>query len=154
MLTFLRSAPLLAAALLVGCGGSGGVQHPTTEVTATVMYKGSPVEGATVTFVNTDHDKAVIAVGRTDTQGVAKMRTYSDGDGAVKGTHKVTITKSAVTESQADVAEVDSDAYDPDVPVAASGGKSPIPLKYGSAASGLTIEVGDAPVNHTFELVD
>lgn len=135
-----------------GClGGGGGAEFPTTPVTLKVMHKGAPVEGANVAMVNSnDYDKPVIAVGRTNAQGEAVMRTYSDGDGAVKGIHLITVTKMEVSATGPAV-EMDSPDYDPNAP-AAPAPKSLLPIKYSTPASGLTVQVGDSPVVQTLEL--
>ena len=95
-----RGMPLCAIVVclpLVGCGPSlPAGARPTEPVTVTVTYNGQPVEGATVTFISQDADP-VAAYGRTDAQGVAKMKTYVEGDGAVLGKHKVTINKTETT---------------------------------------------------------
>ena len=144
----------LVLAMVVGCGGPRG-EHPTTPVTVTVSYQGQPVDGATVTFLNTHHENPVLSVGRTDASGVAKMRTYGEADGAIQGTHRVTILKSAVGESQADLADVETDDYDPDAADRASAGaKSLIPPKYGTPNSGLSVQVAGESLEVTFELED
>lgn len=144
---------LLVTPVLSGCSGGGGGEFPTTPVTIKVVYKGQPVEGASVAMVNAnDHGKPVIAVGRTDAQGEAKMRTYAEADGAVKGSHLVTITKMEVGPESA-VADVSSEDYNPNV-AAAAAPKSLIPAKYSTPASGLSVQVADSPVSETFELVD
>jgi|GEM_PF-2486554 len=143
---------VLALIFTTGClGGGSGAEFPTTPVTLKVMYKGSPVEGASVAMVNSaDYDKPVIAVGRTNAQGEAVMRTYSDGDGAVKGIHLITITKMEAAEAGPTV-ETDSPDYDPNAP-AAPAPKSLLPIKYSTPASGLTLQVGDSPIVQTLEL--
>lgn len=137
-----------------GCfGGGSGAEFPTTKVTIKVVYKGTPVEGANVAMVNAnDYGKPVIAVGRTDAAGEAVMRTYSEGDGAVKGTHLITISKMEAAAS-APVADMDSGNYDPNV-AATPPPKSLLPPKYSTPASGLTLTVGDSPVTELIELVD
>jgi hypothetical protein len=154
-----RVSPLFATVaaaafpLFVGCFGGSGGEFPTTPVTIKVVYKGQPVEGASIAMVNAeDHGKAVIAVGRTDAQGEAKMRTYAEADGAVKGSHLVTITKMEVAPESA-VADVSSTDYNPNV-AATPPPKSLIPMKYSTPASGLTLQVADSPVVEMFELVD
>jgi hypothetical protein len=64
-----------------------------------VTLDGAPVEEAVVTFSITRPDrdnKAFTAVGMTDPQGRFALRTFRPGDGAVEGTHAVTISKSSM----------------------------------------------------------
>lgn len=87
---------ILGVALMIlpvlGCGGAGGAPAPPTiPVTGTVMYKGSPVEGATVTFY---HDKAPRgASGVTDKDGKYSLMMFEPNDGAVAGENIITVTK-------------------------------------------------------------
>ncbi|TVP97351.1 MAG: hypothetical protein EA381_15060 [Planctomycetaceae bacterium] len=144
---------LSALVLVSGCGGPSA-EFPTVPVSITVTYKGSPLEGANISMVNnTTHSKPVVAIGRTDAQGVAKMSTPNSGDGAVKGIHLVTINKYSTTET-APAADIESDDYDPDSASNVAAPKSLIPVKYTSLNSGLTIEVGDTAVTKTFDLED
>lgn len=82
----------LALALVAysGCGGSGVTLYP---VTGTVVYRGEPVEGATVTFRN--EEARTIATVVTDAQGGFELTTYGTGKGAAPGRHVVTVTKVA-----------------------------------------------------------
>lgn len=153
MQVLLRTVPFVAVLFLTGCGGQTA-PHPTTEVTAIVTYQGNPVEGATLTFVNEDHGSPITAVGRTDAQGVAKMKTFAEGDGAVQGTHRVSILKFTEAAPQPESGGIDSESYDPFAAGKTEAPKPLLPLKYSSANSGLTLEVGDTPVEHRFDLVD
>ena len=138
--------------LLGGCQSSAlppGAK-PTKPVTVTVTYKGAPVEGANVAFIEAGEEPTP-SYGLTDAQGVAKMKT-SYAEGAVVGSHQVTITKT-VTEG-GPIADQDSPNYnaDPPPPVV----KNLIPQKYGSkATSGLTAEVkASGPNDFKFDLAD
>ena len=151
---------LLAAAVLQP-GGALNAAPFATHVTAgtvkvTVTYKGAPVADATISFVP-DATAMPPAFGKTDAQGVAKMKTYVEGDGAVVGQHKISIIKSETT-SSGPVTDQDSPNY---VPPAGGGAPPPvvkyiIPQKYSSpASSGLAIEVKDSgPNEFTFDLKD
>jgi hypothetical protein len=147
---------MVFALVAAGCNRSGLPEgaRPTTPVTVTVTYKDAPVEGATVTFI-TEGEPPAPAYGRTDAQGVAKMKTYVEGDGAVAGTHKVTIIKSE-TIGGAPVADQDSPDYNPEAADAPGTLKHHIPQKYASpATSGLTADVKDSgPTQLKFELTD
>ena len=139
-----------------GCQPSGLPEgaRPTKPVTVKVTYKGAPVEGALITFVDTG-DPPAPAFGKTDAQGVAKMKTYVEGDGAVVGTHQVAITKTETT-GGAPTVDQDSPQYDPNAIDTPTTVKHLIPQKYESkVTSGLTAEVEDSgPNEFTFDLTD
>jgi len=138
---------------LAGCSGDGGPANrlPTKKVAVTVNYKGAPLEGATVTFVPQTAG-APPAVGKTDAQGKAQLKTYVEGDGAVVGQHKVLIDKSEAVGGQ--TVDQNSPQYDPNAPPATI--KYHIPKKYSDFAnSGLAAEVKDSgPNEFTFDLKD
>jgi hypothetical protein len=123
---------------------------PTKPVTVTVTYNGSAVEGATVSFIPAEGSDA--AFGLTNAQGIAKMKTYAEEDGAVLGAHKVTISK-IITEGGT-TADQDSAEYDPE----AAGGTVTygVPQKYSSLTeSDLTAEVTESgPNEFKFDLTD
>jgi hypothetical protein len=150
-LHFLAIPIALLAAFLVGCGSKlpPGAK-PTKKVTVTVTYKGAPVDGAVVTFVNVDGPPS--ANGRTDAQGKTQLKTYVDGDGATLGQHKVIVEKSEAVGGQTIGPE--DPKYDPNAPPPTI--KHHVPQKYGSiATSGLTAEVKDgSPNEFSFELKD
>jgi hypothetical protein len=88
----------LAAALLAGCGDEDkwSAERPKpAPAGGTVLYKGQPVEGATVVFVPQGHQQAASA--QTDASGTFQLRTYDPGDGAVPGEYKVTVRKTEAT---------------------------------------------------------
>lgn len=141
----------------VGCGQPlpEGAQ-PTRPITAIVNYNGAPVEGATVTFISQGENPAS-AVGRTDAQGKAAMRTYNEGDGAVLAKHKVMISKIELPPA-AQTAPVESDDYVPPGPGGAPlpVAKNHLPAKYASpTTTDLTVEVtSSGPSEVTFDLKD
>src|SRR5436190_18565176 len=157
----MRWTVLASVALLVAGGCSGSKlppnARPTAPVKVTVTYKGAPVADAIVTFICQEGEPKVNANGKTDAQGVAKMKTYIEGDGAVIGPHKVIITKMEAS-SSGNVADQSSPDY---VPPTEGGAPLPtaknlIPPKYGMIAqSGLTATVEKKPTNDfPFELKD
>ena len=95
---------VVAGSLLVGCSryleDEWSRQWPARFPSAGVVtLDGTPVEEAVVTFSITRPDrdnKAFTAVGITDAQGRFVLRTFRPGDGAVEGTHAVTISKSSM----------------------------------------------------------
>src|SRR4051812_48987934 len=114
-MNLLRWTVLYCVVLLVG-GGCSGTKlppnaRPTAPVKVTVTYKGAPVADAVVTFIPQEGEPKT-ANGRTDAQGVAKMKTYVEGDGAVIGPNKVIIIKQEAP-SAGKVADQSSPDYVP-----------------------------------------
>ncbi len=77
---------LLCAALLAGCGGESRV----AEVRGVVTLDGTPVGEASVAF--TPRAGGRPAYGITKSDGTFELTTYQQNDGALIGTHRVTIT--------------------------------------------------------------
>jgi hypothetical protein len=73
--------------LAAGCAKKGGME--TAPVSGKVTYRGKAVPTGTVMFVPTE---GPAATGNIASDGTYKLETYTAGDGAVIGTHKVTIT--------------------------------------------------------------
>jgi hypothetical protein len=69
----------------VGCGGGPGAD--TASVTGKVTVAGQPVENITVTLQSEGGGRP--AIGITDSSGNFSLATFSKGDGAVPGKHKV-----------------------------------------------------------------
>lgn len=88
---------LLCAGLVLlgvaGCGSSG--EHGVASAGGTVTLDGKPVPELVVTFTpqaaagSTNPGKS--ATGRTDAEGKFTLSTYNMGDGAIVGTHQVTV---------------------------------------------------------------
>lgn len=127
----------------MGCGSDSGEQLDLAPVSGTVTQGGAPLPNALVTF---HIDSGRPATGRTDESGKFTLMTKEPGDGAMVGSHKVTVmADTSVSE------EVTSeDAYA--VPDADAEGA--IPVKYANPnTSGLTAEVtADGENNFTFDL--
>lgn len=87
---------LVCAAILLMVGCSGG--HGTASVAGVVLYKGQPVEGATVIFHPQGADAtAKPAQGKSGSGGKFTTATYfgptEQAAGAMPGEYKVTVTK-------------------------------------------------------------
>jgi len=144
---------LFASLIQFGCGQQlPPGARPTKKVSVVVLYKGAPVDGAAVTFIDqTQTEKPANANGLTDAQGKAKLKTYVDGDGAVLGSHKVMISKIIAVGGQN--VDVDDPKYDPNAPPPTM--KYLLPQKYSVPNSGLTAEVtASGPSEFTFDLKD
>jgi hypothetical protein len=137
---------ICSLACLAGCGGSG-----LHSVTGHVNYRGQPVLGALVTFACQEANS--VASGMTDAQGNFTLSTYRAGNGAVVGTHQVTVTKftpgSGGVSSSASMEEMVK-------PPPAVAPQNQLPARYATAAtSGLEFTVTAAgPNEFTIELTD
>lgn len=82
------------AALLMGFVGCGSVDTgevvPTVPANGTLMYKGQPLEYHQVTLFPTDNQRP--ASGISDAEGNFVLGTNQPEDGAIQGTHTVSIT--------------------------------------------------------------
>ena len=95
MIRALVATLVLVTPFFVGCGGGGNDRPDLVPVMGTVTFKGSPVEGATVTFSNEKSPRS--AKGITDSTGEFQLTTFDTNDGAVAGEHDVTISKVEAT---------------------------------------------------------
>ncbi|GIX04334.1 MAG: hypothetical protein KatS3mg114_0203 [Planctomycetaceae bacterium] len=84
------TAVLSLSLVLSGCG-SGEKPIKTVPVSGTVLYKGNPVEGATVSFWAEGAPRA--ATGITNEKGEFKLSMFKVNDGAMPGPNKVTVSK-------------------------------------------------------------
>ena len=139
----------------VGCGGGSSFPDPVP-VTGVVKLNGSPVDGATVTFMTKD-GAGRSASGQTDGEGNFTLGTFSGDDGAIPGEYTVTITKS--DSSSTDTIDLDGEgdpgeAYEAAMEAAGSAAEAgkvdtSLPAKYAKAEeSGLNRSVGAEGKNH------
>ena len=143
-----RCVRLVAAGLLaltVGCG-AGDPQGPkTVPAKGKVTYKNAPVEGATVSFLGDGKSAPAVAV--TDAAGEFILTTTRSGDGAVPGTHRVTVSKFVAPPAKAQIGPMSmEDAAKTSKEPPTSKPLSMLPEKYGMVnSSGLefTVKEGD-----------
>ncbi len=113
--------------LLSGCGGEDLDRPKTAPVTGTVSYQGRLVELGVISFIPDNGERS--GIGRIQEDGTFTVSTYSEGDGAIVGTNKVTIS-----------------AYDKDL-------VNHVPGSYESVyTTSLTFEV-EPETNNEFEIV-
>jgi len=86
----------MSAATLVLTAGCGGGKQKLAKVSGVVTLDGKPLDGAMVTFQPTDGGRP--ATGVTGADGHFTLTTYTSGDGAQLGDHKVLVTKSTAPE--------------------------------------------------------
>jgi hypothetical protein len=135
----LNALVCLCALMLPGCSNSG--DQRTAAVRGKVTYKGAPVTKGNITFYPEVMGPA--AYGVLEPDGTYTLSTYSQGDGAVIGKHKIAIvSKEEQTNFEANAPPTD--------------GKWLIPAKYFlEATSGLTADVKAGQENEiNFELTD
>lgn len=135
---------------ILGCSGSQA-ENPNWpkryKTTGTVTYQGKAIEGAEVTFTNTQANST--GTGKTDSSGRFTLTTYLQNDGVVVGTQLVSIRRVDVI-----------DKTPKDVDVSAGGKALPpeitwiIPEKFSNPTqSGLTASVIESgPNDFKFEL--
>lgn len=156
----MKSGILLTAALatltFVGCGESDD-RPPTFQVTGTVIYKDKPVEGASVSFWTEGSSRA--AQGITNAEGKFQLTTYDFNDGAIKGSHTVTVSK---TETKQGGSNEEAMLEDPskmaEMAMAAGGDaggpKSLIPAKYADRKqTDLKAEVTENEAENSFNFL-
>jgi hypothetical protein len=129
----LRSvAGLVSLVISIGCG-----QSELAPVSGSVTVDGKPVAAAQVLFMAAGHRPAA---GETDAQGHYVLSTYTSGDGAAIGTHKVTVTARPTIRVSAAGGSARPGSIRPNQ--IQHGEKSPVPAKYSNVASPLlTAEV-------------
>lgn len=121
---------------LAGCGSG---RSGTAIVRGKVTFNGKPVPNGTVNFIP---DTGPSASGEIQADGSYTLTTYKPGDGAVPGTHKVTVV--AMQDQTTRLPEERSPLPPPIVPV-----------KYTSlATTDLTANVEDKENTINFDLKD
>jgi hypothetical protein len=140
---FVRFMKLLALVFVIagmasGCSKKSGLE--TAPVSGKVTYRGKAVPTGTVMFVP---GEGPAATGEIGSDGSYKLMTYAAGDGAVIGTHKVTIT---ALQGMGDVLPEQRNATPPPL----------VPAKYlNGETSGLVAEVKPKTKNEVnFDLKD
>lgn len=85
-----RLALLAVTLSMIGCG-SGEDLPETAPVTGIVTFDGKPVEGATVMFFPKDAAASNPGAAYTDKEGKYSLTTFEKDDGALLGTHEITV---------------------------------------------------------------
>ena len=159
-----RALSLVLMVLLfgVGCGGSTG-QPKAVPASGTVLYKGEPVEGATVSFWAKKAPRA--ASGVSNARGEFSLSLFGVNDGAIAGENTITVSKAApgtgaTAASSAEAMLSDPTAMANAAAATGAGGpeapKSLIPDKYGSLGTSTLKETvtEQGPNKFVLQLVD
>lgn len=130
--------------LLVGCGGVKDAPE-LAQTEGTVLFKGNPLSGASVTFTP---ENGPIAVGKSDAEGKFKLSTQGR-PGAMVGAHRVAVTAlaPAANAKAAKSNEAAADLGENYVPTVSS-----IPESYGDPRkSGLSATVSAKSAENDFK---
>ncbi len=151
--------PAIALAIvIVGCSTNVRTgSDPVYPVMGVVTYGGQPVVGADVTFFSAEKNRS--AFGRTNERGQYNLTTFAPHDGAVEGSHVVTVVKLVAPPETTPAADVETEAYVPPRPGQSTQPgkpKSELPGRYADRAnSGLDATVtSDGPNEVNLELTN
>jgi hypothetical protein len=143
----------LGLVLVLGCGDDSGLAT-RYKVSGTVTYKGQPVEKGLINFVPTSGDGR--AASGNIKNGSYYLTTATDGDGALPGSYKVTVSSQEIdsTELKA-VAKGGQFHHDKAFANANKTAKNLVPSRYQLAeTSDLTATVEAKSNNLPFDLKD
>lgn len=161
-----RLTLVLAVCAVVGCSRYvedkwSRARPPTYPVRGMVQRDGRPVAGAVVTFLGrAAAGGELAAVGQTNSDGRFELKTFRPGDGAITGSHRVTIEKRSLGGGESDTGKPFASQQEYEDHSGAAAGSLKIvrelPAKYGSfETSGLTAEVTEkGPNEFVFRLDD
>lgn len=91
----------MMSAICIGCGGGSNEKLAKVySVDGVVKYQGQPVEGATIKFTATGTESRT-SFGKSDANGEFNITTFTKDDGALVGTHAVTVKKVETSEPDA-----------------------------------------------------
>src|SRR5689334_14711116 len=90
---------LLGLTVLCSSCSKGPKQKPVFPVQGKVLFKGKPIAPAVVVFHSKNPGQTEHPVGKSRQDGVYKLSTYSDKDGAPVGEYAVTVTWSPLVTS-------------------------------------------------------
>lgn len=90
-----RLSLFISLSLLIGCSPGQDAwtksRPKVVLVQGTVLYKGKPLEDATITFTN--NETSTTAYGRSGSDGKFTLTTFNNGDGATPGKQDVSVRK-------------------------------------------------------------
>jgi len=111
---------MIVSGLIAGCGGVSDAP-PLAPVSGTVTMGGKPVADATVGFHLDGEGAPRAGTGTTDENGKFRITTFNTNDGAIVGTHVVTVAKIQADPAEAGDMEIGGDAYGAAMMAAAKG---------------------------------
>lgn len=139
---------LLVMAAVAGCGAKADGPK-TAKTSGVVTYNGAPIQGATVTFANDKSPRA--GTGITNDKGAFVISTFGIDDGAIVGTHVVTVMKQATS---AQVSQMKPEDYMKQMQGTGGGGGGPVMTPGAAAKPELPVKYsnsGTSPLKFTVE---
>lgn len=140
---------LLGLLVCIGCAAGDDGLPPTVNASGTVTLDGSPVEGASVVFVDVAGVNSANA--STDASGRFSLNAFETKSGAIPGSYKVMVSKTIevsaddTTSASAPAEEAEHAADSPD---AGASWENALPKRYASiGSSGLEVEIPQAGVS-------
>jgi hypothetical protein len=116
--------------MFTGCQKGDPRSKTLVPAAGVVVYKGSPVTGATVTFFNEDDPRKPGGSAITKDNGTFAISMYGDGDGTNPGNYKVTVVKIEVKSTLTDEQILEHERKGEAIPENASKSVSLLPKKY------------------------
>lgn len=101
---------VLLPLMMFGCGGPSD-KPQLAPVSGVVMMDGKPLADVTVAFHLDALEAPRAGMGKTDSEGRFRITTYDTNDGAIVGTHIVTVAKIDAGPAGADDMEIGGEAY-------------------------------------------
>jgi hypothetical protein len=148
-----RAVLAVLAVLAIAAGGCGKPASGGKPVTGQVTFNGTPIQGASITFVPSTGGAPGFAM--TDAEGKYTARS-SQGEGLPPGSYQVTVMKTDAPPPQSTVSDQDAGYVPPDPDAPPTVIKDLLPAKYKDVqTSGLTAEVkADGKNEFNFPLSD
>lgn len=125
---FFLAGLLFSLVFMVGCPKKDPRQKDLVPAAGKIFYKGEPVEGASIVFLNENKEKqggsALSGPG-----GAFVLSTYGPADGTLPGKYRVTVSKSEYVSAVSDDEMLRLEREGKDVPGGTT--KHYVPEKYG-----------------------
>jgi hypothetical protein len=143
-----RTVVLLMFSVIAGCGGPSD-KPQLAPVSGVVMMNDKPLADVTVAFHLDAQEAPRAGIGKTDANGKFRITTYDTNDGAIVGTHIVTVAKIDAGPNAGGDMEIGGDAYGAAMLAAANPNAPPpkqlFPEKFASKDTSplrVTVEAG------------
>ena len=104
---FFYVALVLIALVTSGCSEETDPRPKRVPVTGTITYQGAPLPDAAVAYIPASGGSP--AQGTTDSQGIYRLTTFTENDGAIPGTYGIAISAVIENNRNSDGTQIYSD---------------------------------------------